>query len=217
MNEIDIFKEIEEIYALIPASTCMKTSCSNECCTKKESPRDAGGIFMPLPLIYTAEYLYILDYLNKQFPFTPLETLFDFSKSGRLCPFKDPETRNCKIYEVRPFSCRMFGRKLPPVFWGMEVTEKQAEGVFCADLRIDEENRQKDFLHAYPHVWDMLAQLSLLESPFSPKKTEIIEKATGIPALLILSFGEFYKLCHMDVKEFEETFPGYWENMADKL
>ncbi len=217
MNEIDTFRELEEIYALIPGSTCMESSCSNGCCTKKESPRDADGMFMPLPLVYTVEYLYILDYLNRQFPLTPLEAHFDFSKAARLCPFKDPETRNCRIYEVRPFSCRMFGRKLPPVFWGVEVSEKQAMGVFCPNLRIDEEARQDDFLNAYPRLWDMLAHLSLIESPFSPKKTEILEKVTGIPVILILSFGEFYRLCHMDVKEFGETFPGYWESMADKL
>lgn len=217
MNDINTFRELEEIYELIPGSTCMENFCSNDCCTKKETPRDAGGIFMPLPMVYTVEYLYILHYLKKCFPLTPVETLFDFSKTTRLCPFKDPKTRNCKIYEVRPFSCRMFGRKLPPVFWGMEVTEKQAEGVFCPNLKIDEENRQYDFLHVYPHLWDMLAQLSLIGSPFSPKKTEVLEKVTGIPALLILSFGDFYKLCHMDDQEFEQAFPIYWESIADKL
>ena len=114
MTETEAFNQLEKIYDAMPQTICKKTTCAMGCCTKLESFVDKDGNFMPLPLVYGVEYVFILRFLEKKFGKIFL-THFDFSRKTRTCPFKDKESHLCLIYPVRPFTCRVYGRKVPPV------------------------------------------------------------------------------------------------------
>lgn len=213
----DEFEQLNSIYNSLPATTCHKESCANWCCTKLESKLDEHGIFMPLPLVYGIEYLNILNYLLKEHSEEFLAEHFDFSKKSRLCPFKDKESRRCLIYPVRPFSCRIYGRKVPPIFWGVKVSPKQAKSVYCEHMSIDEPDKQKKFLKKYPKMWNTLAELSFKHSPFTDWQKEILQIKIGVPVILILAFGEFYFLTKQSKEWYQNYFTTYWAMMGNKL
>ncbi|OVE74093.1 hypothetical protein BVX93_00510 [bacterium B13(2017)] len=213
----DKFEKLNNIYLLLPSTTCHKESCANWCCTKLESKIDEHGIYMPLPLVYGIEYLNILDYLLKEYGSKVIEEKFDFLKKTRLCPFKDSKSRRCLIYPVRPFSCRIYGRKVPPIFWGVKVPPKQAKSVFCPDMSVDESEKQKQFLKEYPKMWNTLAELSYDYSPFTEWQKMILQEKIGVPVILVLAFGEYYFLSKQSKEWYQNYFKTYWGMMGNKL
>lgn len=216
MSLDDAFKELKEIYDSMPKTTCLKSECSNWCCSKLPEAVDENGVFMPLPLVYGVEFLNILKYLRKKSTSQPHE-IYDFSKSTTLCPFKDKDSTNCSIYEVRPYSCRVYGRKVPPVFWGVEVPYEQAKAIFCKDVRIDEAEKQIQFIQDYPGIWSKLAKLSFKYSPFTPWQKNIFETKIGSKDILVFAFGEFYFLTGQSYEWYTQYFKDYWEVMGNKL
>lgn len=211
---MEIFSELEAIYSALPATRCLKASCSESCCTKLESQLDQGQKFMPLPLVYAIEYSYILSYFNQKFPGQRIEESFDFSGKTRLCPFKERTSHKCRIYEARPFSCRIYGRLVPPIFWGVPVEEAQAKAVHCHDLLVEEPHRQETFFQDYPGMWDKLAEMSFLYSPFNDAQKASIQANIGMPSILVLAFGEFHYLVQKDKDWFEKNFKTYWETLG---
>lgn len=215
------FKDIQEIlnhiYSILPSTTCHKTSCANWCCTKLEFSMDEQGNFMPLPLLYGIEYQNILKYLKYKFPDKKIHTMFDFSKKSKLCPFKDQNSYQCMIYPVRPFSCRIFGRKVPPVFWGVEIDPEQALSIYCKDMSVDEQEKQAVFLEKYPALWTQLMELSLTYSPFKPWQKKLLNQMLEIPDIIILAFGEFYFLTSQQKKWYLKHIVNYWNIMGNLL
>lgn len=43
-------------------------------------------------------------FLKREMPFTPKPS----KEGGFVCPFLNPEDNRCKIYETRPFECRLY-------------------------------------------------------------------------------------------------------------
>lgn len=218
MNIEEAFKEIEKIYYLMPSTTCHESSCSNWCCTKMLSQNDKDeNIFMPLPLVYGIEYLYILNYLKIKYPNKKISELFDFSKKSTLCPFKEEKTKYCLIYPVRPFSCRVYGRRVPPVFWGTTVTLEQANAIFCKNMTEDETHKKQTFDKEYPKIWIKLAELSYKFSPFSNEQKQYLMKLINFPTILVLAFGEYYFLTMQNSEWYENNFLAYWKIMGNRL
>jgi Fe-S-cluster containining protein len=218
MEVNEALSHLEAIYARMPRTACLREDYSNECCTKRPSPLDEDGVFMPLPLVYGVEYINIRRFLEKPEIVGPrFAERFDFSGKHRLCPFKDPETRRCRIYPSRPFSCRVFGREVPPVFWGVEVAPEQARAVYCADLREEEPEKAAAFRKEYPALWNELAALTFLCSPFPADVRAVLERKIGTPEILVAAFGEYHRLCEHDAAWFEEYFEEYWKVMGNRL
>lgn len=202
---------LEKIYSLMPATTCTKTECALQCCTKKKQVMDRNDNFMPLPMVYGAEFLNILNWLQKKHQNNSIENIYDFSTKSRVCPFKDHKSFRCEIYQVRPFSCRLFGRRVPPFIWGVEVSEEQINGIYCPDMKIDEPDRIMKFNTAYQGIWDDLALMTIKEQLFSEHALKILEKETGFPVLLIMGFGEFYFLSTRPDEWWDNHFYTYWQ------
>ena len=208
---------LQTLYDAMPKTTCQKQSCASWCCTKLERSVDQEGQFMPLPLVYGAEYTHIFNYLKSRYTEREIGRRFNFSRDSRVCPFKDKLSAKCLIYPVRPFSCRVYGRKVPPVFWGVTVPAEQAASVACSDMTVDEPEKLESFNQSYPGMWQILSKLSVLQNPFSQAQRESIQRAIGVPYILVLAFGEFYNLQTKSLKWFKENFASYWKKMGEKL
>lgn len=200
---------LQDIYSLMPSTTCTKTECAIACCTKKKQVMDKDENFMPLPMVYGIEFLNIVNWLQRDN--SDIENIFDFSLKSRICPFKDLESFQCNIYPVRPFSCRLFGRKVPPYIWGVEVSTEQISGIYCPDMRIDEIEKITAFNEVYRDIWDNLALMTINSQPFSGPALKEIEAVTGFPGLLIMGFGEFYFLATRPDNWWKESFFAYWQ------
>ncbi len=95
-----LFRKLTSLYDKIPQTECQR--CAT-CCT------------VPWPA-YIVEFLHAFRYINKNMP----EKWPDFIAGAvryyflelvdinQRCPFLD-ENNNCSIYEVRPFTCRIYG------------------------------------------------------------------------------------------------------------
>jgi len=219
MNRFDLYRQLEGVYNLMPETRCNKTSCASWCCTKLESSKDAEGFFMPLPLVYAIEYLHIRDHLDRHHADWRSDGSFRLNRESRVCPFKDPYSPRCRIYPVRPFSCRVYGRRIPPVFWGMEVDPSQALSVFCPDTVVTEPEKVTAFDAIFPKTWQWLTKLSALVDLFENESiTKTIKDVTGGGIILILAFGEFDFLARKkNPKWFTEHFPAYWKKTSRVL
>ncbi|MBN2143843.1 MAG: hypothetical protein JW774_04380 [Candidatus Aureabacteria bacterium] len=214
MTRPEAFKQLEQIYEAMPATACKKTSCATWCCTKLESFVDKEGNFMPLPLVYGVEYVNILQFLEKAFG-KEWYSRFDFSKKTRTCPFKKTDDHQCLIYPVRPFTCRVYGRSVPPVFWGIQISPEEAEIIRCENMEVTEPEKIPHFNEVYPQMWTKLAELSMEISPFTEKQKQIFE-SNGVQ-IMVLAFGEFFFLAHQTAKWLAQDFQAYWKIMGSKL
>lgn len=206
---------LDAFYEKVPNTTCTKTSCASWCCTKLASSEGDAQRFMPLPLIYSVEYLHIKNFLDEYI--SDWEHQFDFYRMSRVCPFKDPHSPRCRIYPVRPFSCRVYGRKVPPVLWGVKVSPEQISQIECPDVREDEPQKLGSFHAEFESLWWILTKASL-ETPLFEKDVQpVIAEVTGMPQILILAFGEFLFLQKKDRTWFESHFKEYWETMGNLL
>lgn len=98
MNNTAKLKSIDSVYASIPAFTCKEGCC--DCC---------GPILMT-----RLEALRI----HRATGTNPLAMLLDIKKhienDNLRCPYVDPATHRCSIYEIRPAVCRVFGSSEHP-------------------------------------------------------------------------------------------------------
>lgn len=203
-------KRLQEIYSSFPPTKC-KVSCGDWCCSKIEKLFDENGNYMSLPMVYSIEFLSILNYLKSQYSEEELHALLDFEKKKPMCVFRDSQNNACTVHKVHPFSCRVYGHKVPPVFWGVETTEENAANIFCENMEVLDEQKAETFRAAYPGYWNELANLSGDFSLFSEKKQAVMMAYAGIPDIKVLGFLEFYYLVNLTDEEFAEKFPAFWD------
>jgi Fe-S-cluster containining protein len=107
------FKQLEKFYATIPDTEgCMANiskptsegGCGGWCCMHQN------------PHVTQVEFLYTWKYVLKNWDFGQITALIEAAirnyLSSRLtkgCIFFDRESKMCKIHEVRPFNCRIYG------------------------------------------------------------------------------------------------------------
>lgn len=95
-----LFEKLEAVYEQIPDTECEKCAI---CCT------------VPQPA-YIIEYLNMFRYVNANMPGQWPDLLerairyyfLELVDAGQRCPFLDSDNA-CRVYEARPFTCRMYG------------------------------------------------------------------------------------------------------------
>lgn len=209
VDYVEKIKRLQEIYNTFPQTKC-KVSCGDWCCSKIEKLFDENGNYMSLPMVYSIEFLNILNYLKKNFSEDEIKKLCDLKNKKPMCVFRDSKNNACRIHQVHPFSCRVYGHKVPPVFWGMETTEENAANIFCKNMEVLDEQKAKVFREAYPGYWEEMASLSSGFSLFSEKKQALMMTHAGISDLKVFGFLEFYYLINLTDEEFAKEFPAFW-------
>jgi len=99
-EENGLFDQLKKVYEQVPETECQR--CAS-CCT------------VPQPA-YIVEYLNMFRYVNKNMPEKWPEILaaavryyfLELVDINQRCPFLN-EQNDCIVYEVRPFTCRIFG------------------------------------------------------------------------------------------------------------
>lgn len=99
-EENGLFDQLNKVYGQVPETECDR--CAT-CCT------------VPQPA-YIVEYLNMFRYVNKKMPEKWPDILagavryyfLELVDINQRCPFLD-QRNECKVYEVRPFTCRIFG------------------------------------------------------------------------------------------------------------
>ena len=206
----DKINEVFSIYKKVPSTKCMKSSCGDWCCTKLDQAKDESGKFMSLPLIYTIEFETILDYLKEKFNENEIENFCYPKEKSQKCVFRT--NQGCAIYPVRPFSCRVYGRKVPDVLWGMKLPDGAAEAVNCPDCRVVDNKKEEQFIcRDYLRIWDKLYELSSGIPIISPDCRAVFKSVTGLDDLVILGWIERNELLRKDVKWFKTNFFSWWE------
>ena len=97
-KENQLFEKLNDIYDTLPKGQC--TGCGN-CCM------ESVGINL-IEFLNIYNYLLDKDELRKESIEKIMEYYFMEFMEKNSCPFKD-ENNRCKIYEVRPLNCRLFG------------------------------------------------------------------------------------------------------------
>ena len=212
----DKINEVLHIYNKVPCTKCMKSSCGDWCCTKLEQAKDQEGNFMSLPLIYTIEFETILDYLNKNFSKDEVEKFKYPERKSQKCVFRTDA--GCAIYPVRPFSCRVYGRKVPDVLWGMALPEGAAEAVNCPDCVVVDKKKEERFIKEnYLKIWDELYNLSCGIPIIRPGCRQFFKSVTGLDDLVILGWIERNELLNKDLNWFRSHFLLWWESYSRLL
>jgi len=212
----DKINEVCLIYNKVPPTKCMKSSCGDWCCTKLDQAKDSSGNFMSLPLVYTIEFETILDYLKENFKENEVEKFRYPEAKSQKCVFRT--NRGCAIYPVRPFSCRVYGRKVPDVLWGMELPEGAAEAVNCPDcVTVDNKNEEQFINRDYLKIWDKLYGLSCGIPILSAECRHVFRSVTGLEELVVLGWIERNELLRKDKKWFQKHFPSWWESYSRLL
>ena len=207
-----------ELYRSIPPTKCERTDCGDWCCSKLDSSKDEAGNYMSLPLIYTIEYYAIIEYITHHFSVSMRTACFDPPKKEPMCVFrKHGADGGCMIYPVRPFSCRVYGRSVPDIFWGIEHPKGSAKAIECAHCvpvcRKDEDR----FLARYPAIWDTLLELSL-GLPVIPRGCDdIFRSVTGLDRFAIMGWYERNELLSKDRAWFESQFEAWWNIYSNLL
>ena len=129
----DKIKQLQDLYDSIPPTKCLETSCADWCCSRLPSAVNEKGHFISLPLIYSIEFLNIKEYVHKNLSSRQVQEFTDYNNKKPLCCFKDPGSPGCLVYPVRPFTCRVYGRRVPPIFFGIEYPSEAAESIFCSN------------------------------------------------------------------------------------
>lgn len=214
-KKIDVLKNI---YSSIPATKCVKATCADWCCTKLEESKDQVGNFMSLPLIYTIEYYAILKYIRETFTFDVQEQLINPSLKTEKCVFrKSGENAGCMIYPVRPFSCRVYGRTVPDVFWGLEYPEGAAKIIDCPNCIPEDKKLEADFVKRYSEIWDDLRDLSVGLSTVPDGCVETFREVSGINEVLILGWYERNELLRQNLSWYKKGFGDWWNTFTNLL
>ncbi|MCD6460965.1 hypothetical protein J7L67_09920 [bacterium] len=212
----DKINEVLALYSKIPPTKCMKTSCGDWCCTKLEQAKDKSGNFMSLPLIYTIEFEVILDFLTENYTEKEIEDFRYPQKKSPKCVFRTG--KGCAIYPVRPFSCRVYGRKVPDVLWGIELPEGVADAVNCPDcVPVDKKEEDRFINRSYMEIWDKLHRLSRGIPIIKNECGKIFKSVTGLDELVILGWIERSCLLRKDIRWFESRFLLWWQSYSRLL
>jgi Fe-S-cluster containining protein len=204
------FAALHSLYDSIPPTQCTKTSCADWCCSRLPSAIDGKGNFISLPLVYSIEFLHIQDYVLKTFPKEDIAEFYDYGSKKPLCCFKDRGGPGCRIYPVRPFTCRVFGRRVPPVFWGIDYPSEASERIFCPDLRVLDPQSEKKFQDRFPAYWQTLAGLSASVSVFTEEQLGAIRDASGMKDIYIAGWKEFAFLSKATPAWLRKNFAEFW-------
>jgi len=202
---------LNNLYNSIPPTRCLKTECSNWCCSRLPSAVNKEGNFISLPLIYSIEYINIKKFVYEHFSKEEIKEFFNYDNKKRLCCFKDINSPNCKIYPVRPFTCRVFGRKVPPIFWGIEYPPEAVDNIYCENCEVVDKNKEKEFIDKFPSYWQILAGLSVRVSVFDREKLNRMNKVAGVNNIFILGWKEFALLDNASIEWIEKEFSRFWE------
>lgn len=199
----------------VPPTQCMKSECGDWCCTKLDSACDENGNFMSLPLIYTIEFYAIAQYIYDNFSVDEHARFFYADPKERKCVFRD--NGGCLIYPVRPFSCRVYGREVPDIFWGIEYPPGSAASIHCRNCRINDEGMESDFLARYPKIWDKLYKLSHELPVVEPENKPFFSAVTGLDEIIILGWYERCELLAGSTGWFNKQFAAWWQTYSQLL
>ncbi len=214
----DKISRLQQLYRSIPPTQCGRTDCGDWCCTKLDSAKDKAGNYMSLPLIYTIEYYTIAQYVNKHFSARQRRAYFIPDKKDAMCVFrKQGDAGGCMIYPVRPFSCRVYGRAVPDIFWGIEYPKGSAKAVECPDCVPVNRKDEDRFLGRYCAVWDTLLELSCGLPVIPQGCDEIFRSVTGLDAFIIMGWYERNELLSKDRAWFDTQFEQWWNIYSNLL
>jgi len=205
--------QLHNLYSVIPHTSCKKVSCADWCCSKLKESMDEYGNFMSLPLIYNIEYYAIAAYIEKNFIASEKEKLFSVEKNGAKCVFRksDPPA-GCMIYPVRPFSCRVYGRKTPDFFWGIDYPQGCAQSIYCPDCEPEDINAETRFMEkSYHFIWRELEKLSKGLKVCPQECEDVFRKTTGLNELLVLGWIERNELMNRNKNWYETQFEQWWK------
>jgi len=210
-------KQLQELYDSIPPTECLETSCADWCCSRLSSALDEKGHFISLPLIYSIEFLNIQDFVTKNFTKKQKEEFYDYNLKKPLCCFKDRQCPVCLIYPARPFTCRVFGRRVPPIFWGMEYPPEAVDQIFCKNCRVLDKEKEKTFTDRFPIYWQRLEELSSSVSVFSHDQLEAIHEVSNIKDIYITGWKEFALLSRATPEWIRKNFADFWKTHGNLL
>ncbi len=209
---------LTKIYSTIPDTKCVKTECGDWCCTKLDESKDTDGNFMSLPLIYTIEYYAILRFIEKNFSRNEAERLCNPDVKTQKCVFRrSGENAGCMIYPVRPFSCRVYGRTVPDIFWGLEYPSGAAKIIDCADCIPENGDREAEFIKRYSGIWDDLRDMSFGLPVVADDCAEIFKGLSGNNEILILGWYERNELLRQKLPWFKNGFVDWWNIFKNLL
>jgi Fe-S-cluster containining protein len=201
---------LNNLYQKLPETKC-REKCGNWCCSKLKVLCDERGNFVSLPLVYSIEFKNIQNYLLNNFKDEEIKQFTDMKNKSLTCIFRDNENNRCQIYDVEPFSCRVYGHRVPPFFWGIDYPPKMAENIYCKDMEILDYSKEAQFINEYRSYWDTLALLSRDFSLFSKEKREIIKEVTGVDDIKILGWLEYNFLITASLDWFKANFANFWK------
>ncbi|MCK5706782.1 MAG: YkgJ family cysteine cluster protein [Candidatus Aureabacteria bacterium] len=210
-------EQLEGLYKTIPKTQCTKTTCADWCCSRLPTAVNADGLFISLPLIYSIEFLNIKKFITENFQKKDIEEFYDYNSKRPLCSFKDPKSPGCLIYPVRPFTCRVFGRCVPPVFFGMEYPPEAANEIFCPHLKIMDKDKEKVFQDRFPVYWTELANLSASVSVFTIEQLDAIHRVSDVHDIFITGWKEFALLTSATPLWLEKNFASFWKAHGNLL
>jgi len=204
--------ELKTVYSIIPPTVCKSDSCADWCCSKLDQAKDVNGNFMSLPLIYNIEYYAIIEYIKKNFAQKEQKIFFDLKKESTKCVFrKSDHPAGCMIYPVRPFSCRVYGRRTPDYFWGIEYPEGCAQSIYCHNCEPENKLVEDEFINkSYRKIWREIENLSAGLQVVPPGYEKIFEDITGLREILILGWIERNELLSKDKQWFKKHLENWW-------
>ncbi|MFC2140180.1 YkgJ family cysteine cluster protein [Candidatus Auribacterota bacterium] len=210
MDFEDKFLLLNQLYKKIPQTKCIE-ACGIWCCTKLKHLCDKEGNFISLPLVYSIEFENIRHYIKRCFTDEERAYFSDIKNKSLVCLFRDQKKGGCLIHEARPFSCRVYGHRVPPVFWGIEYPAEMAENIYCKDMEIVDYDEVANFLNKYRSCWDQLAILSRDFTFFSEDKRKIIKEIIGVEDIKIFGWFEYNFLLDTSVDWLKEHLADFWK------
>lgn len=136
-NENNYFTKLNDIYSTLPKGDC--SGCGN-CCM------ESVGINL-------IEFLNIYNFLKdkEELSRESMEKIIDYYflelLENKPCPFRD-ENNRCKIYEVRPLNCRLFGH------WREQDYNNNLKRVINRNLEYQEEMKKTYGINVSKEVLD---------------------------------------------------------------
>jgi len=206
----DKFLILNNLYKKLPLTQCAE-KCGTWCCTKLKELCDDQGNFLSLPLVYSIEFQNIRSYLINNFTKEEISKLLDIKNKALKCAFHDAEKKICLINEVKPFSCRVYGHRVPPFFWGIKYPEHYAENIYCKNMKILDYQEEASFMREYKKCWDTLALLSKNFSLFTSDQRAIIKKTLGVDDIKILGWLEYNFLINNSLDWYKTNFSTFWK------
>ena len=206
-----ILLQLQTLYESVPPTQCLETSCADWCCSRLPAAVNEQGHFISLPLIYSIEFLNIQNYVLNNLPQEQIDEFYDYTNKKPLCCFKDRNSPGCLVYPVRPFTCRVFGRRVPPVFFGIEYPPEAVDNIFCANCRIVDPEKEKKFQDRFPLFWDQLASLSAQVSVFTPEQRKALHDVSNREDIYITGWKEFALLSRATPEWLRKNFADFWQ------